>query len=159
MCKVSLSKMELVSAAIVGIMRHIESILGGHKDGAIRADNGWTLHVEGAAAEMALAKWADRYWSHSVNTFKDGDVGKLQVRVRYKHSYDLVVRDKDSPGDHYVHMTGLAPNFKIRGWMVGKDAMLDRYRKDPGDKGKPAWFVPSDDLDDDWDKLFYAISE
>jgi len=123
---------------IVSIFRHLEDRHGAHGD--------WTLHIEGAAGEVAVAKATGRYWQASVNSFKTGgDVGKLQVRARSDHNYELLVRDDDPDEPPFVLVTGKAPHFWVRGWMYGWDAKRVEWRRNHGNR-EPAFFVPHEYL-------------
>ncbi len=138
---------ELELAAMVGVKRHIGALRDRRADqhGATR-DNGWTLHIEGAAGEMATARALGRYWGAPIGTYKrGGDVGAVQVRTRCSDDYDLLIRDRDRADDVFVLVTGLAPNFTVRGWIYGHEARRDEWRKEHG--GRPAaWFVPQSAL-------------
>ena len=143
---VELSEAEMLQAAIVAVQRNVENIFAGrhHKFGA-GSDNGWTMHIEGAAGEMAFAKWADRYWSGSLGNLKADDVGSVQVRTTSGHNNRLILHAEDPDDRRFVLLTGLAPRFIIRGWIWGRDAKQEKYWKDPAG-GRPAFFVPQDDL-------------
>jgi hypothetical protein len=145
--EVILTKYEMQMAGSVGLSRGIESISAGNKQAHGCSGDGWGQNIEGAYGELAFAKFINRYWSGSVNTFKDGgDVGDIQVRTRSKHHYDLIVRDGDRDNDIFVLVTGLAPSYLIRGWIKGIEAKrMDDCIKAYG--GRPsAWFVPADRL-------------
>lgn len=141
---------ELEIAAAVGTRRNIESLrdgnkphrlLGGHEDLP-----GWQGHIEGAAGESAVAKFLNRYWSGSVNTFKTGgDVGDVQVRTRSRHNFELIVRPKDRDEDWFVLVTGLAPVFLVHGCLRGGDAKRPEWSATHGG-GAPAWFVPQSEM-------------
>lgn len=145
---VTLSKRELSIAAQVGCARHIAAMFDGRPDahGLSKAD-GWGLHIEGAAGEMAAARALDHYWAPSVNTFKaGGDIGSsIQVRTRSLHKYDLIVRTDDRDSDIFCLVTGLAPEFHVRGTILGRRAKQDKWWQAYGDR-PPAWFVPASAL-------------
>ena len=144
--EVTLSNYELFAAASVGIRRQIEALQNGLPDSAGFEGEGWSNHVEGAAGEMAFAKYRDRYWSGSVGTFKEGgDVGDVQIRTRSKSGYDLIVRDGDRDDDYFVLVVGTAPRFRIVGWIRAADAKQPQWRQEHG--GRPgAYFVPQSAL-------------
>jgi len=134
---------ELVIAAGIGMRRQIgalrKSLLNRH---GLSEEDSWSAHVEGAAGEMAAARAMNRYYSGSVNTFKrDGDVGKIQVRTRSRHDYELLVRPEDRDGDVFVLVTGVAPAFNVVGWLLGRHAKQDQWLKQHGGR-PPAYFVP-----------------
>jgi hypothetical protein len=148
MIEVSLTWAELLQAALVGITRHIASIKKDLQDKhGLKRENAWTVHIEGAAGEMAFAKAMNKYYSSSVNTFKssDGDVDKLEIRTRADHGYDLIVRKDDKPNRRYVLVTGMAPHFRIIGWLEGSLARRDKWWKTYANR-PGAWFVPKNSL-------------
>ena|SRR5882724_7822236 len=126
---VTLSKRELSIAAQVGCARYSAAMFAGRQDahGLSKAD-GWGLHIEGAAVEMAAAKALEHYWVPSVDTFKTGsDIGtSIQVRTRSRHSYDLIVRPDDRDEDHLVLVTGIAPRFHVRATILGARCQASR---------------------------------
>ena len=134
-------------AAMVGLMRQIDAIRKGLPDAhGCNPEDGWDAHVGGACGEMALAKTLDVYWDCSVNTFKSqGDVGGREVRTRSKHDYDLIVRESDPEDRTYWLVTGVAPNFRVHGWIKGDEARRDEWWKNHGGRGY-AWFVPQQSL-------------
>jgi len=109
-------------------------------------EDGWTIHIEGAAGEMAVAKLRNRYWNGSVNTFKTGgDVGAVQVRTRSKAHYDLIVRDDDRNDDAFFLVIGSIPVFDVVGWIKGRDAKRPEWLQTYGER-PPAYFVPQSAL-------------
>lgn len=144
---VTLTPVEVELAAMTGVKRQIEALRAGRPDryGA-DAHDGWSLHIEGAAGEAAAAKVLDRYWGATVNTFSSGgDVGLLQVRTRSRHDYELIVRDKDRHEDAFILVTGTVPRFRVHGWINGRDAKREEWKREHG--GRPAaFFVPQDKL-------------
>lgn len=129
MIEVTLTWSELELAAIVGVRRNVESLSDGNSPHRLMGTPhqdlpGWQGHIEGAAGEAAVAKYLNRYWSGTVNTFgKGGDVGALQVRARSRHDYELIIRPKDRDDDWFVLVTGKAPIFRIRAWFVPHAAL------------------------------------
>lgn len=160
---VTLTSVETQQAAMVGALRHIEATKRGlsNRFGA-DPDNGWTLNIEGAAGELAVARVLDRYWGMPVNTFRrGGDVGQLQVRTRSRHHYELIVRSADRDTDIFILVTGRAPWFRVHGFMVGADAKRPAWMQRHA--GRPAaYFVPQAALrpiEDLSDFLMNATSE
>lgn len=141
MTRVHLEAFECRMAAEVGLRRQLAK-LGQHDAHGFNGD-GWGIHIEGAAGELAVAKALNLYWSGSVDTFKvGGDVGSLQVRTRSRSDYDLIVRAADRDGDLFVLVTGKMPDLWVRGWMYGKEAKSSEFEQTYGDRPK-AWFVPA----------------
>jgi hypothetical protein len=138
---------EVWQAVMIGAMRHIKALRSGLPDRhGFDGTDGWTIHIEGAAGEMAVSKALDRYWGAPVNTFKaGGDVGEVQVRTRSRHDYELLVRPDDRDADVYVHVTGRVPAFRVHGWLSGQEAKRPEYLRAHGGR-PPAYFVPTDAL-------------
>lgn len=143
MIRVILTPAELLVAATVGVARHIQALKERRPDrhGA-RCDDGWSLHIEGAAGEMAAARAMGRYWDAPVGTYRvGGDIGELQVRTRSDPSYELLIRPNDRDSDVFVLVTGRAPYFTVHGWITGADAKQAQWVKTHGGR-PPAYFVP-----------------
>lgn len=138
---VSLEWFEVSRAALVGVSRNVEALRKGCRN-RLPINEEWGIHILGACGECAFAKATGRYWSGSVNTFKDADIGdNIQIRTRSQHHYDLIVRDADRDDDVYVLVTGGPHDFVLRGWMRCKDAKQEKYRQNYGGYGD-AYFVP-----------------
>lgn len=139
---------EILMAAAIGVNRYVESRRKGLKDFITiqgYGDNKWDMDIEGAASEMVVAKYLELYWDGSINSFKGGDVGRLQIRSARPHDYKLIVRNNDSNTDLFVLVTGSSPTYRIHGYTNGKQAKQAKWWKVPG--GKPgAYFVPQEEL-------------
>lgn len=143
---ITLTWQEVGQGAWTGIQRQMHALKDGRANVFGFDGDDWGIHIEGACGEIAAAKAMNRYWSASVNTFKNGgDVGQIQVRTRSRADYDLLIRDNDRDGDVFVLVTGKIPNFCVRGWIVGLDGKKDVWRKGHGGR-PPAWFVPQSAL-------------
>lgn len=154
--EVILTQREMMLGAQCGVMRNIASMMAGHEPAngfdEEKGDDAWNVHIEGACGEVAAAKILNRFWSPTVNTFSAADIGKnLQVRTRSRHDYELYIRPKtstyrgDNPDNCFVLLTGKAPRYIIRGYMLARDAMKEEWSQTHG--GRPAaWFVPTKHL-------------
>jgi hypothetical protein len=140
---IKLTAHELMQAVTVGGMRQISALMNKLPDKHGFDGPGWSEHIEGFCGELAVAKAINCYCSGSVNTFKvGGDLGeKIQVRTRSKHSYELIVRPGDRDDDVFVLVTGRSPDFVVRGWIAGRDAKRDDWKKTHGGRDE-AFFVP-----------------
>lgn len=150
MIAVTLDRFEIEIAAAVGVRRAIDSLVNGRRQAAADADpNGaivFQQHIEGACGEMAFAKALGRYWSGSVNTFKQGgDVGDVQIRTRSRTNYDLIVRDRDRNEDYFVLVVGTCPTYTIVGYIQGAAAKQEHWKSNHGGHGT-AYFIPQADL-------------
>lgn len=92
-----------------------------------------------AAAEMAAAKALNVYWPCSVNTFKKGsDIGRItEVRHTDVRTGMLRVGVNDPDDRPYVLVRGAPPNLEVVGWIWGRDAKHEKWRK-----YQEAYFVP-----------------
>lgn len=140
-----LTPTELEIAAAIGCKRQVENLFKYRKDaygaGDRMLDRGWEDHIQGAAGEMAVAKWAGRYWSGNLGDLKADDVGGAQVRTRSRHDYELIIHPDDHDDRAFILVTGRAPRFVLRGWIMGRDGKHSLWWRDPA-KGRPAYFVP-----------------
>ena len=140
---VRLTNREMAMGAECGIMRNIAAMADDRCDQYGFAEEfGWNAHIEGACGEVAAGKIMGRFWSPTVNTFAAPDIGRhIQVRTRSRHDYDLPIRPKDKQEHLFVLVTGKAPLFMVRGYILAADARRDEWLADHG--GRPsAWFVP-----------------
>ena len=145
--KITLTEEELYICAIAGARRQIESVMDGREDQhGFDGYEGWTVHIEGVCGEFAVSKYLNVHFGFHCNTFTSGtDVGPYEVRTRSEHRYDLLVRNRDDDDKIYIHVTGRAPHYVIRGWLRGHDAKKKKFAKDYG--GRPtAYFVPEEHL-------------
>lgn len=160
---VTLTEEEWKRAGRVGLDRNISSVLKGltHRNGMDSAD-AYRAHIEGACGELAVAKMLGMqdYWhgEENIDTFRrKADVlGNIEVKTRSRHDYELLIRQYDMEnldGEKlFVHVTGTAPNFMIRGWLSSATLTEDptRWWKTIINNRPPAWFVPVLDLSRDW---------
>lgn len=145
---VTLTWYELLQAAITGAMRRIESLKSNVSDkfGYPNEEDNWSREIEGAAAEMAYAKFRNKYWSASINTYqKAADVGRVQVRSSAHENGSLIVRPHDKDEDIYVLLIGKAPTFRVVGWQRGIEAKKSEWQRSPNGV-HPAFFVPQSAL-------------
>ena len=145
--EVVLSESEMHMATAVGCRRQIQALQAGLTPNAGYKGSGWEIHIEGAAGELAFARFRNLYWPATVGTFKrGGDIGdNIQVRTRTNWNHDLIVRDTDRNDDVFILVVGTIPRFHIVGWLRGGDAKHPRYRKTYGDR-PAAYFIPQHDL-------------
>jgi hypothetical protein len=146
MVDVRLSWYECELAASVGCKRQLKALEQGNPDKHGFEGLGWDNHVEGAAAEMAVAKARGLYWGAHVNIFGDADLGtRVQVRLRTQHHYDLIVRPNDADDHAFVLVTGRLPDYTIHGWIWGNAAKHPEWLKTYGNR-PAAYFVPKQAL-------------
>lgn len=132
----------------VGLMRK----LVGRKRGLAHAhnyqgDDRWSMDIESAASEAAVAKALNLYWSPG-GVRATADVGDLvQVRWSSRPNARLILHNEDTDLQPFVLVTGTVPNFAVVGWILGSEGKQEKYWSDPG-TGRPAYFVPQDELKD-----------
>ncbi len=142
---ITLSWYEIIFGASVGIRRRVESLRGKHTD-RHGGEPLWNEDIEGALAEMVVAKARGKYWNGGVGTYKGGDVGNVQVRYTPLADGSLILRKGDSPDSRYVLVTGQAPTYNVIGWIDGHDGMKPEFVWAPNGR-PPAYFVPQNRLE------------
>lgn len=144
---VTLTKDECWHGVMLGVRRRIELVdWGGISNifGIPDADN-WRTDVEGACAEVAVAKLLNKFWCGGVGTFKNPDVGNYQVRWTHREDGCLIVRPTDADHEYFILVTGTIPNYKVIGWIKGALAKKEIWKRGPN--GRPAaYFVPQSAL-------------
>lgn len=140
--KVTLNHSEMLIGSYVGARRRTESMLKGFKEklNKVAADMGWNRDIEGAFAEMAVAKHLNIYYNFSVNTFKAPDVGPFQVRHTEIMGGRLILRPDDSDQQAFYLVVGTSPTMYVVGWIYGRDGKKDEWycpKPEP-----PCWMVP-----------------
>jgi hypothetical protein len=122
--------------------------LRGRNRGAARGDKALEIHLLGAAGEMAVGSFLGLkhlLYQESEAKRSSDDLPGIDVKTRSKRSYDLIVQRQSDPDKKFVLVTIENQQTLIHGWCYGKDAMQDRFWKDPA-RGRPAYFVPQDFL-------------
>jgi hypothetical protein len=144
--EVTLTSSEVFLASMVGARRRIAAVYQNQsRDVFAGEDFNWQTDIEGACAEMAVAKALGIYWSGPVNTFKAPDVGEFQVRHTRLQSGSLIIRPSDRDVERFVLVTGKIPRFVVHGWILAADAKKERFLTAPN--GKPScWMVPQSEL-------------
>lgn len=142
MIEVQLSNLEMMIAAHVGATRSVASLNYNKEKQSDKSQ--FVIDVDGAAAEMAVAKHFNIYWVPTVNAGKAADVMHYQVRQTQHDNGRLLVREKDKKEEKYILVTGVMNTFRIRGWMWLSEAKQEKYYEHKS--GLPAWWVPQSDL-------------
>ncbi len=140
MAEVTLNHWEVALAGFVGVLRNTESMKKNHKT-KTGDKPAYEIGVQGAAAELAAAKFLNVYPSQGINTFKAADIGiGLQVRQVTNPEGELPIREGDKDEELFLMVTGVVPTFKIVGWISGADGRRLGVLKNPGNL-RPAHFV------------------
>jgi len=123
--------------------------LRGRNRGASRGDKALEIHLLGAAGEMAVASHLGLkdflYQETEANRGSSDLPGKIDVKTRSKHKYDLIVQKNEDPEKRFVLVTIENKTTLIHGWCYGREAMEEKYWADPA-RGRPAYFVPKEVL-------------
>lgn len=140
---IELTEIEMEMAFTVAKARRLESIMNNRKNRhQYDPDDIWQDEFNGAAAELAYCKYRGEYWGGTVGSFKEADVAKsVQIRHTILMNGCLIVRPDDNQEHYYVLVTGGPRQFRIVGWIQGKDAINEKWKKSPN-KRPPAYFVP-----------------
>jgi hypothetical protein len=142
---VTLTWEEIYSAALVGVMRRIESMKRNlNKDKKVNNTSNWASDINGACCELVVSKFLNVYWGFHVNNFTGQDVYKIQVRSTLYKDGHLIVHEWDNADDVYMLVTCKAPHFKIIGGISARKAMKIEPRKNKGLE----WWVPQEMLTD-----------
>jgi len=153
MIQSTLTHTEIQLAHYVGMRRAASSLVKGssHAANITSGRPEYYYQMMGAMAEMAAAKALGCYWPGSWDTYtRDGDITtrngeKLEVRYRSKAHYDLLLKEDDCPERIYILVTGAAPTFTLRGWIRGRDGMIQEYWRKVTDR-PASYFVPQSAL-------------
>jgi hypothetical protein len=141
---VTLDPAEAMRAATIGVARHLRC----RRDGIGNADGrpyelkDWGANVEGAGAEMAFAKWAGAYYSPPQHIDDGIDVAGCQVKQSAFAGSHLILPVKARLDVPVVLVTGMMPEYVIRGWMQ-PDQVDEKWLR-PGSNGRAeAYWVPA----------------
>lgn len=145
--KVKLTKAELFTAALNGVMRQIEIIADGRTLTCGRdPDKGWQQNIEGANAELAFAKFTGLHWEGK-GEIGGKDVGPYQVRVTPHADGHLLLQPKDKDDDVFWLLVGRDGDYDIKGWITGIDGKAVAPRTDKANNGRPCYWVPQSALE------------
>ena len=150
---VTLTYAEMQSAYNVGVQRVIYAMKSGlnNKYGAGRFESDIAIHLNGCAAEMAVAKGLNMFWSGGVGDLNSIDVGgKVEVRSISRINDSLIIHPSDKDGLPYVlcYNESGTPRFNLLGWIWGKQGKEERFWRDPQGTNRHAFFVPQIELFD-----------
>ena len=141
--EVTLSVEAMVQALMVGGRRTIAAARKALRSPS-QARRTWDIDIEGAMAEMAVAKATGMYFEPELDKFGDADVGQLHVRHTVLPDGCLIIRPEDPEG-RYCLVTGQLGRYRIVGCIDSLDARQDIWMRAP--QGRPAaGFVPQSAL-------------
>lgn len=82
--------------------------------------------INGFGAEMACAKYLDRFWLCNPTEPGQPDLSVAEVRWRSRATYDLPIYKTD-PDKAFILTLGKMPEFNLMGWVMSEDAKQDKY--------------------------------
>lgn len=141
--RVHLTPSEMLMAAQTGITRNIRAIVNGSRHAYGMSGAGWSEDIEGACAEMALAKALGIYWSNQLadRPNKKPDVGGFEVRLGSKDHYRLVIRKNDDDAARVAFLTGIRGEYRIRGWVIAGEVKRPEFWRSEAGR-EPQFYVP-----------------
>ncbi len=145
--KVKLTYSEMYVGAMVGILRQIRDLQSGKIGGSggrnkpADAPDWWQVHIEGALKEQALAQYTGCNWT-AVGDQYGNDVGPHEVRSTDLDHGCLLLHDSDADDTPYWLVVGQHGEYRIVGWIWGRDGKRDEYWQDKSGQNRPAYFVP-----------------
>lgn len=145
--KVTLTTREMLIASQAGAMRRVEGIHKGRVERwGVAPEGRWDRDIEGAGAEMAVAKAIGLYWQPVVAdpATLPGDVGQLQVRTTSRPDGSLILHPSDPDDARFYLVTGLMPHYHIAGSIIGGIGKDAEYWRE--NVPHPAFFVPQEAL-------------
>jgi hypothetical protein len=155
---VTLEWNEQLFAYCQGMMCRLEAIRKASRNRRSNADQGdmeaIVIHLDASGAEVAVSKFLNRFWRMGVNSYRGPDVGMhIEVKHTPRPDWALLIPKKNADPDRfYVLVRGTMPDYSIVGWIRGKDAMQEKWIRNPNDDG-PCYIVPEEFLNDDFQQV------
>ena len=150
MIKIKLSWLELLIAAVIGVIRRIQCLRAGSRPlrgGFLsgKAQDPWGADIEGVAAEHAVCKYMN--WYPTGINKQSVDAGKNAGVRRTAHlDGHLIVYEADDDKLLMILVVGDAPVLYICGCISAKNAKDPKYWRE--DKPKTEYWVPQSDLEE-----------
>jgi hypothetical protein len=147
----TLTRNEATFCESVGHLRYTAN-LGRPNSYGLKRD-GRDEEVLGAYGEYCVSLWLDRSWRAVVdNPWSDieGDVGRFQIRTTANSNDPHLIchpRDKDDATFILVSRQSW-DTYRIEGWTYGSVAKDDKWWGDKYRNGRPAFFLPANELYD-----------
>lgn len=112
-------------------------------------DKALALHRLGTIGELAVACYLElEEYLFQAETPMSGShdlPGRIEVKTRSKHGYDLLVQLDDQPDKVFVLVTHADSVTKIVGWILGRNAMRKEWIREFV-RGRPCYAVPQNQL-------------
>lgn len=149
---VTLNEKDISLANDVAELRNKSQRAANRKDGLVKGSS-LGRDLQGTLAELAVSRalslpWDGKWLPISTwDTWKleGNDVGKLEVRSTDRANGRLILHPSDKDFSPYLLVTSENhPNYKLVGWVYGKDGKLDRYWRE--NVPRPCYMVPQENL-------------
>ena len=146
--KIILERYEVVLAANTAIERYVSTMKNQQMRGLQDMD-AWQrilLDVDGAGAEIAVAKYLGVYWG---GAFGQGGVDiEPNIDVKYtKHEMGRLLVRPDAKDDvKFVLVRGGMPNYELIGWIMGSEAKNPEWLDKPDWRRPEIYCVPEESL-------------
>lgn len=146
MITVELTWPEILLATNAGVMRRVNAVRNRRQEPyGSRPEAAWNDDINGAIAELALAKHLNVFWAGTVGRIDLPDVGRLQVRSKTQDGDRLVVIASDDDTSIFVSVLVGLPVCRIDGWMMAKEAKRKEWLL-PREGLPDRYFVPNSSL-------------
>lgn len=142
MMSTTLTPAEMMMAGTIALRRNITARRKG-----FRTFNGlgWDTHIEGALAEIAVAKMLNLWIDPGLDKFGAADVGEWHVRSSRHAKAHLRIEQYEKEGK-YLLALGEFDSWRIAGWMDAEEARNEKYLKQMRPDRDPAYWVPAEEL-------------
>lgn len=143
--KYQLSPSEMHLASIVGVQRALYGIRNS-KEGRYGCETGanFDINIIGAAGELTLAKYLDRFWNGAFGDHKAADVAQqFQVRASAYTGPNagLILHPADSDNQPFIKVIVRFPVVTLMGWLTGLDGKQPEFWTEL-QAGRPCFLVP-----------------
>lgn len=143
---VTLTWPEAQVGAFIGCQRQLRALARGrnHRHGYNGADS-WTINIEGVAAEFAVAKTLDAFWSDSSDPDYTGDIDHYHVRQTAWQNGGLLLHPDDPDDATFILAVGALPTYRLAGYLLAAEGKRPEFWTEP-QSGRPCFKVPQDRL-------------
>jgi hypothetical protein len=141
---VDLTRKDVWLGCAIGCSRAVRAIFNEYRQN-VENDDVIGSHVAGALAEVAVCRFLEVPVPLDMDRWHELPDIDPDIEVRWAKDGLLPIRDRDVRGDRcerrFVLVTGRPPTLTVQGWLRGTEVRPE-WRRDPGSRGRPAWFVP-----------------
>ena len=140
---VPMTMTEVYMAVSLGAFRRTSSWREGYNSSKHTSNpTDWAWDIEGALAEMALAKLLNVYYLPTNKDGKKPDVAGNQVRSTDLKTGGMFFRENDIPNKDQPFVLAIVEKHLVNliGWLYGRDCMKEEWRF--GRPDEVCWLVP-----------------